>query len=69
MLFFTAVFFAVDLRTGKEIWSFKTEGQIIGAENIIEKGISGSKEEEVYAIFGSYDSKVYCLNVNDGKKG
>ncbi|HAF29602.1 MAG TPA: hypothetical protein DCG75_11185 [Bacteroidales bacterium] len=49
-------FYSVDLNTGKEIWSFATEGSVHSSPAI--------KDNKI--LFGSFDSKMYCLDINAG---
>lgn len=46
------VFHCVDAANGKELWKFETGGEINAAANFHGDNV----------IFGSYDSKLYCLN-------
>jgi len=68
-----ALFHAVDARTGKRLWTHQTQGEIIssaitgpggrgGGEGGEGKGGGGSS-----VLFGSYDSRLYCLGTEEGK--
>lgn len=51
------VFHAVNKLTGKRLWSFRTNAEIISSANLSGKGI----------VFGSYDGHLYCLDRSKGK--
>lgn len=55
------LFPAVDKSTGKPVWIFKAENQILGSANAWTAG----KREGI--IFGSYDYFLYCLNPASGR--
>ena len=48
---------ALDTKTGKLVWKFTTDGQVISSVNH-----SGSR-----LVLGSYDGFVYCLDLSSGK--
>ncbi len=51
------------------IWRFSTGG-VVKSPPVIEDGLvfAGSADaNETWLVFGSYDSKVYCLNSADGR--
>ena len=50
------VFHAVDAQTGKALWTFQTDGEIISSANATEGRV----------LFGSYDQFLYCLAPDDG---
>jgi outer membrane protein assembly factor BamB len=50
------MFHALDLKTGKQKWTFKTDAEIISSPNPIGDRV----------VFGSYDGNLYCLKVHDG---
>jgi outer membrane protein assembly factor BamB len=50
------MFHAVDQKTGKQKWTFKTDAEIISSPNP-----TGDR-----VLFGSYDGNLYCLGVKDG---
>jgi len=50
-------FYAVDKNTGTESWKFKTEGVVHSSPAMYENKI----------VFGSFDSRVYCLDKENGK--
>lgn len=50
------IFHAIDRNTGKKLWSFKTDAEIISSANIVDGKI----------LFGGYDNFLYCLNEADG---
>jgi hypothetical protein len=50
--------FALDLRTGREVWRFKTEGEIISSPAI--------KGNKIY--FGSWDCNFYCIDSATAKE-
>ena len=52
--------FALDLNSGKEIWKYKTAGQIMGSPNIHRSGSS------VSLIIGSYDYYLHCVDAGTG---
>ncbi len=52
------MFHALDAKTGKRLWQFKTNGEIVSSASIV-----GEK-----VIFGSYDNNLYCLNRKSGEK-
>ncbi len=52
---------ALDTKTGKLIWDYKTENQIIGSANI---WIDNGKK---LIIVGSYDYNLHCVNPSTGK--
>lgn len=49
--------YCLDARTGREVWSFYTEGPVRLAPSIV--------KDRVY--FGSDDGRVYCLNATSGQ--
>lgn len=49
-------FYAVDANNGEKMWDYKTEGAIHSSPAI----------ENDKIVFGSYDSRVYCLNAKTG---
>ncbi len=51
------VFHAVDRRTGKSVWTFATDAEIISSATIIGERV----------LFGSYDNNLYCLELADGR--
>jgi len=51
------VFRALSTADGKEVWQFKTEGEIVSSANLAEDRV----------LFGSYDSNLYCLGQKDGE--
>ena len=51
---------ALNLDNGKEIWRYKTDGQIMGSPNIYRKGSSAS------IIVGSYDYFLHCVDAKTG---
>jgi len=50
------IFHAIDRFTGKKLWNFKTDAEIISSANVINGKI----------LFGGYDNFLYCLNTADG---
>lgn len=48
---------AIDRKTGKKKWTFKTEGEIAGGATVHGENL----------IIGSHDSYLYCLREKDGK--
>jgi outer membrane protein assembly factor BamB len=50
-------FYALDLRTGKEIWRYTIEGGFPGSAAV--------RDGRVY--IGDYDGRLHCLDVNGGK--
>jgi len=52
--------FALNLHTGKEIWQYKTGGQIMGSPNIFRSGTAS------YIITGSYDYYLHCVDAKTG---
>ncbi len=48
------VFHAIDLATGKGLWTFQTQGEIYSSAAVVDDRI----------IFGSYDNNLYCLNLD-----
>ncbi len=57
----TGVVFALNLTDGKEIWQYKTEGQISGSVNWWKSGNS------IRLIVGSYDYNLHCIDAATGK--
>lgn len=51
-------FYAIDINSGKEIWSYETEGSVHSSPAI--------KDNKI--VFGSFDSKVYCLDALNGEE-
>lgn len=52
------VFHAVDRRTGKPLWRFQTQGEIISSATLVGENV----------LFGSYDNSLYCLKRADGSE-
>ena len=52
------VFHAVDRKTGKKRWLFRTQAEINSSAAVV-----GTR-----VIFGSYDANLYCLDIRTGKK-
>ncbi len=50
--------YALDIETGKKVWSFATEGSVHSSPAIWKNNL----------VVGSWDSKVYCLDTETGKK-
>lgn len=50
--------YCFNVNTGKQIWKFRTNGQITGSAVMTPSKV----------IFGSNDGNIYLLNLNDGKK-
>lgn len=50
------IFHAIDRRTGRKLWTFKTDAEIISSANVVNDKI----------LFGGYDNNLYCLNEGDG---
>ena len=50
------LFHAVDRRTGKKKWIFRTEAEIAGGASVVGD----------HVIFGSHDSNLFCLKIADG---
>ena len=55
--------FCLEAATGKEVWKFKTEAEVRAAPNIFER-----KDAPPLVLIGSYDSRLYALNLKDGAK-
>ena len=51
------VFRAVDEKTGTQVWSFETGGEVV----------SSASFHGANVLFGSYDSHLYCLSADAGK--
>lgn len=51
------VFHAIDRQTGEQLWTFPTQGQIVGGATLL-------PEERV--MFGSHDGRLYCLATGTG---
>ena len=49
----------MDIGTGKTLWSFTTNGKIIGSPNIIPHNKS--------VVIGCYDNNLYCVDASSGK--
>lgn len=59
--------YAVDGKTGKELWHFEVAGKHIGMYHGCSIGdIMGSRDPEL--VIAAYDGKVYCLRAKDGKE-
>ena len=54
-------FFALDLNTGRQIWEYKTENQIMGAPTLFQKG-----DKTILAV-GSYDYYLHGVDAQTGK--
>ena len=50
--------YALSIETGKEIWSYKTEGSVHSSPALSENSL----------VVGSWDSRVYCLDTETGKE-
>jgi len=50
--------YALDIETGKKVWSFATEGSVHSSPAIWKNNL----------MVGSWDSKVYCLDTDTGKE-
>ncbi len=53
--------FALDLQSGRELWYYKTGGQIMGSPNIHRSG------SDLSLIVGSYDYFLHCVDALTGK--
>lgn len=53
--------FALDLNSGKELWKYSAEGQIMGSPNIHRSG------SNISLIIGSYDYYLHCVDGQTGK--
>ena len=72
------ILLAVDIKTGKAKWQFKTEGRIAGQAAVTTIKREGDKndkngedkedKEDKVVIVGSHDGQLYCLNAADGSK-
>lgn len=51
-------FYSVNIHSGKELWKYKTDGVIHSSPAI----------QDHKVVFGSYDSRVYCLDANTGNE-
>jgi len=58
--------FAVEVETGKTLWTYETDGQIMGAPNIWHGNIPGKSGKQSVLLIGSYD---YFLHAIDAKTG
>ncbi|HOI49698.1 MAG TPA: PQQ-binding-like beta-propeller repeat protein, partial [Prolixibacteraceae bacterium] len=54
-------FYALDLGSGKKLWEYKTENQIIGSANWWKSGNS------TFLLVGSYDYYLHCVDAATGK--
>ena len=54
-------FFALSMNDGNILWRYKVKGQISGSANFFKEA------EQLRIIFGSYDFKLHCLDVETGK--
>lgn len=57
----TGILYALRLSDGKEMWQYKTEGQISGAVNWWKNG------KTTRLVFGSYDYYLHCVDALTGK--
>jgi len=55
------ILYAANKKTGKIVWSYKTDNQIVGSANIWKSGNSSG------IIVGSYDYYLHCINPSTGK--
>ncbi|MBI5217760.1 MAG: PQQ-binding-like beta-propeller repeat protein [Bacteroidia bacterium] len=53
--------YAVNAATGKQAWTYKTDGQVSGSVNWIDIN------EKIQILIPSYDYAIHCVNLTDGK--
>ncbi|GAG09836.1 unnamed protein product, partial [marine sediment metagenome] len=58
---------ALDAKTGKPKWQFKTAGQIRASPAIV-VGPKAAGNVEGRVVFGSWDGRCYCVRLSDGKE-
>jgi outer membrane protein assembly factor BamB len=56
------IFRALDAKTGNEVWKFDTQSEDGGGQEIISSATFSGKR----VLFGSYDSRLYCLSAEGG---
>ena len=54
--------YALRAETGEEVWKYKTEGEILGGVNFLEK------DGQTYLYVGSYDNSLHCVDAATGKR-
>jgi outer membrane protein assembly factor BamB len=55
--------YALDARTGKLRWKYKTEDKILGGAN----AAPAPNGKGVWVVVGSYDNRIHCVNAATGK--
>src|SRR5665648_751547 len=54
------LFFRLDEKTGKQIWKYKTDNQIMGSANWLKVG------NQIRLVVGSYDYNLHCVGFAKG---
>jgi len=58
---FSGYLYALDAQTGKQIWIYETENQIMGSPNFF------YRKNKLYILVGSYDYFLHCVDGETGK--
>lgn len=55
--------YSVDAKTGKEVWKYETEAEILGSAN----WVLGPDKKSKRILIGSYDNFLHCVDAKTGK--
>jgi outer membrane protein assembly factor BamB len=58
---FSGYLYALDGKTGKLLWTYETENQIMGSPNYVYNG------DQLYILVGSYDYFLHCVEASKGQ--
>jgi len=57
---FSGYLYALDAKTGKKIWIYETENQIMGSPNFV------YQDKKLFILVGSYDFFLHCVDASNG---